>query len=53
MYERYTYRGVKGLMRIDYILHSQELKGVDYYSPNYRWSDHNPVIMEMVFPKNE
>lgn len=48
----YTYRGVKGLMRIDYILHSQELKGVDYYSPNYRWSDHNPVIMEMVFPKN-
>lgn len=47
----YTYRGAKGLMRIDYILHSRDFKGINYYSPNYNWSDHNPVIMEMVLPK--
>lgn len=47
----YTYRGAKGLMRIDYILHSKGLKGINYDSPSQRWSDHNPVIMEMIFPK--
>lgn len=44
----YTYRGAKGLMRIDYIFHSEKLKGVDYYSPSHDWSDHNPVIMELM-----
>ncbi len=47
----YTYRGAKGLMRIDYIFHSEKLKGVDYYSPSHDWSDHNPVIMELMIPE--
>lgn len=47
----YTYRGVKGLMRIDYIFHSDELKGVRYYSKNRKWSDHKPVVMEMNLPE--
>lgn len=47
----YTYRGAKGLMRIDYIFHSEELGAVNYYSPNYNWSDHNPVVMEMNLPQ--
>ena len=47
----YTYRGIKGFMRIDYILHSESLEGVNYYSPERNWSDHNPVIMEMNLPE--
>ena len=47
----YTYRGAKGLMRIDYIFHSEELGAVNYYSQNYNWSDHNPVVMEMNLPQ--
>lgn len=43
----YTYRGAKGLMRIDYIFHSDALEGLDYVSPSRNWSDHNPVIMEL------
>lgn len=46
----YTYRGVKGLMRIDYILHSDKFKGVKYYSDNRNWSDHNPVVMSLNLP---
>ena len=47
----YTYRGAKGFMRIDYILHSETLEGVNYYSPERNWSDHNPVIMEINLPE--
>ena len=43
----YTFRHFKHLLRIDYILHSSELKGVDYFSPNIEYSDHNPVVMRM------
>lgn len=43
----YTFRYFKRLLRIDYILHSNDLKGIDYYSPPLDYSDHNPVIMEV------
>lgn len=43
----YTYRGAKGLMRIDYIMHDECLEGISYYSDKRDWSDHNPVVMEM------
>lgn len=43
----YTYRGILKLLRIDYIFTSTEFKGVNYYSDNKPWSEHNPVIMEM------
>lgn len=43
----YTYRYFKHLLRIDYILHSPELKGMDYFSPDWEYSDHNPVVMRV------
>lgn len=43
----YTFRYFKHLLRIDYILHSSELQGVDYFSPDLEYSDHNPVVMRM------
>lgn len=43
----YTFNGLFNLLRIDYIFHSPELKGIKYYSPFLKWSDHNPVIMEI------
>lgn len=50
----YTYKGVKGLVRIDYIFHSPLLKARQYYSDSQIWSDHNPVVMELdLTAKNE
>lgn len=43
----YTFRYFKHLLRIDYIFHSKEIKGVDYFSPDLVYSDHNPVVMRM------
>ena len=43
----YTFKYFKHLLRIDYILHSPELKGLDYFSPDWEYSDHNPVVMRM------
>lgn len=43
----YTFNHFKHLLRIDYILHSNELHGVDYFSPELDYSDHNPVVMRM------
>ena len=44
-----TYRGMGGLLRIDYILHSKGFRCVDYSNPNIDLSDHRPVISELVF----
>lgn len=43
----YTYRHFKKLLRIDYIFHSDEFQGIDYYSPELDYSSHNPVIMRL------
>ena len=43
----YTFKFFKHLLRIDYILHSPELKSTDYFSPDWSYSDHNPVVMRM------
>lgn len=43
----YTFRYFKKLLRIDYILHSAEFKGTDYFSPEWDCSDHKPVVMRM------
>ena len=42
-----TYRGAKSLLRIDYIFHSKDIKGVEYVSKNWTYSDHYPVIMKL------
>lgn len=47
---QYTFRGLFRLLRIDYIFHSPEIKAVRYVSPSLKWSDHNPVIMEIEIP---
>ncbi|MDD3037768.1 endonuclease/exonuclease/phosphatase family protein [Bacteroides sp.] len=43
----YTFHYFKHLLRIDYIFHSHEFEGVDYFSPYLNYSDHNPVVMKM------
>lgn len=43
----YTFRYFKHLLRIDYIFHSKEFQGVDYFSPDLEYSDHKPVVMRM------
>lgn len=44
---QYTFRNLFKLLRIDYIFHSPDIKGIHYHSPSLKWSDHNPVIMEI------
>jgi endonuclease/exonuclease/phosphatase family metal-dependent hydrolase len=44
-----TFRGMGGLLRIDYILHSKEFKCLKYSNPNIALSDHRPVISELMF----
>lgn len=47
-----TFRGFAGLgkfVRIDYILHSRDFRSIRYKSPNLEWSDHKPVISELVY----
>lgn len=42
----YTYRGGKKMFRIDYIFHSEQITGVDYYKYELTYSDHFPVFMK-------
>lgn len=44
----YTYRGKKKF-RIDYIMHDEALKGLQYYKSDLRYSDHYPVFMKLTF----
>lgn len=44
-----TYRWYKKFLRIDYIFYSKDFKGIGYHSPNIELSDHNPVIVELVY----
>ncbi|WP_140392852.1 endonuclease/exonuclease/phosphatase family protein [Parabacteroides sp. An277] len=41
---QYTFRQLKRLWRIDYILHSKEFRGTECYSPDLPYSDHNMVV---------
>ncbi len=44
----YTFRYLKKILRIDYIFHSDRFQGINYYSPDLEYSDHNPVCMEVI-----
>ncbi len=46
-----TYRAMKGLMRIDYIVHSPSLKGVRFYTIDSPLSDHKPLFFELDIDK--
>lgn len=43
----YTYRGFFNMLRIDYILHSKSIECVEYTSPKFDYSDHNPVAVRL------
>lgn len=43
----YTYRGLGGVFRIDYLFHSDDFETVDYRSAQPPWSDHYPVIVDL------
>ncbi len=43
----YTYRGFFDMLRIDYIMHSKTIECVEYASPSFDWSDHNPVAVKI------
>ncbi len=44
----YTYRGFFRMLRIDYILHSSDrIRTVNYFSPDFDCSDHNPVAVDL------
>jgi endonuclease/exonuclease/phosphatase family metal-dependent hydrolase len=45
----YTFRGGRKIVRIDYIFHSEQLKGLDYYKYELTYSDHFPVFMKLEF----
>jgi endonuclease/exonuclease/phosphatase family metal-dependent hydrolase len=45
----YTYRGFFNLLRIDYLLHSRDMECVEYLSPSFDNSDHNPVAARLRF----
>ncbi len=47
-----TYVGLMSIMRIDYIFHSPHFKATEYSSPNVKYSDHYPVIVNLAIPKN-
>lgn len=43
-----TYRGSRQKkLRIDYIFHSDDVEGLNYYTENLTYSDHLPVIMRI------
>lgn len=44
-----TYRGAKGLFRIDYIFHDAGMESLDYYTVDQDYSDHNPVYSKIAF----
>lgn len=44
-----TYRGAKGLFRIDYIFHADMMESTDYYTIDQDFSDHKPVFSRLNF----
>lgn len=43
----YTFRGGKKAVRIDYIFHDKQFKGLSYYRSDLSYSDHYPVFMKL------
>lgn len=43
----YTFRGIRKMLRIDFILYSPSFKGLQYQSPLKYWSDHKPVFTDL------
>ncbi|MCQ2197434.1 MAG: endonuclease/exonuclease/phosphatase family protein [Bacteroidaceae bacterium] len=48
-----TYRGAKGLFRIDYIFHGKGMKSLDYFTRDQDYSDHKPVYSRIEFVEEQ
>jgi hypothetical protein len=48
-----TFRGGKKQVRIDYIFHDKELKGLNYYKKDITYSDHFPIFMKLSLEKDK
>ena len=44
-----TYRGLLGIFRIDYLFLSDDLVTLQYEVDQPRWSDHNPIVVDLKF----
>jgi endonuclease/exonuclease/phosphatase family metal-dependent hydrolase len=44
-----TFLNKANIFRLDYIMYSDYMAGVRYYSRSLKWSDHNPVFAELVY----
>lgn len=44
-----TFMHKLNMLRIDYIMYSNNFRGIRYYSESYPWSDHNPVVTELAY----
>ena len=42
-----TFMHKSNMLRIDYIMYSNQFKGIRYYSGYQKWSDHYPVLTEL------
>lgn len=49
----HSFKGIKGLLRIDFIAYDEGFSGLSYASPRLPWSDHNPVIMRLEYKNKE
>lgn len=48
-----TYRYFKQLIRIDYILYTNDLEAVSYRTFNWKMSDHKPIVMQFKQPQKD
>lgn len=46
-----TFRGLYNLFRIDYILHSRDIKALQYDAPASEFSDHKAVVARLKLPE--
>lgn len=47
----HSFKGIKGLLRIDFIAYDSHFVGLTYDSPSLPGSDHNPIVMELLLKK--
>lgn len=47
----HSFSGIKSLLRIDFIAYADCFIGLNYESPHFIWSDHNPIIMSLKMKK--
>lgn len=49
----HSFKGIKGLLRIDFVAYQSDFACISYHSPSLPWSDHNPVITKLAYNKKD